>query len=88
LTVDGRTIAAAPGDTVAAALLAAGVTGFCRSPVSQAVRAPYCGMGVCFECRVTIDGVGGCQACLTSVRDGMEVVTGIGRRALLTETPQ
>jgi sarcosine oxidase subunit alpha len=85
LTVDGRTVAAAPGDTVAAALLAAGVTSFCRSPVSQAGRAPYCGMGVCFDCRVTIDGVGSRQACLTPVRNGMDVQTGSSRRSLFME---
>jgi predicted molibdopterin-dependent oxidoreductase YjgC len=85
LKVDGRTIRAAPGDTVAAALLAAGVNTFCRSAVSRSARGPYCGMGVCFDCRVTIDGVGSRQACLTPVHEGMEVVTGGGRRSLLAE---
>ena len=85
IIVNGRSVAAAPGDTVAAALLAAGVTVFCRSTVSQEPRAPYCGMGVCFECRVTIDGVGSRQACLTMVRDGMDIVTGSARRSLLVE---
>jgi predicted molibdopterin-dependent oxidoreductase YjgC len=85
LAVDGRLIRAAPGDTVAAALLAADIIGFCRSPVSDGLRAPYCCMGVCFDCRLTIDGVGSHQACLTEVRDGMEVSTGSGRRSLIEE---
>lgn len=85
LMVDGSPVAAARGDTVAAALLAAGITEFCRSPVSQSARAPFCGMGVCFDCRVTIDGEASRQACLTPVRDGMTVVTGSGRRGLLLE---
>ena len=80
LSVDGRPIAAEAGDSVAAALLAAGITACRTTPVSGAPRAPYCMMGVCFECLVTIDGVGSRQACLTRVRDGMRVETQQGRR--------
>lgn len=80
LTVDGRTVKARGGDTVAAALLAAGI-GHCRTtPVTGAPRAPYCLMGVCFDCLVTIDGVGSRQACLVPVRDGMTVETQQGKR--------
>jgi sarcosine oxidase subunit alpha len=80
LTVDGKPMQARAGDSVAAALLAGGV-GHCRtSPVSDAPRAPYCLMGVCFDCLVTIDGVGSRQACLVAVRDGMRVETQLGRR--------
>lgn len=80
ITVDGKPVAARPGDTVAAAMLAAGF-GHCRTtPVSGAARAPYCLMGVCFECLVTVDGVGSRQGCLVPVRDGMTVETQVGRR--------
>src|SRR5689334_9746693 len=80
LVVDGRAVTAAPSDSVAAALLAAGVV-VCRiTPVSGAPRAPYCMMGVCFDCLVTIDGVGSRQACLTRVREGMKVETQQGKR--------
>jgi predicted molibdopterin-dependent oxidoreductase YjgC len=82
LTVDGRPVAAAPTDSVAAALLAAGSLTFRRSPMSGAARGPYCGMGVCFDCLVTIDGAPNQQACLTAVRDGMTVETGGARPAL------
>lgn len=82
LTVDGRSIAAREGDTVAAALLAAGVVAFRETPVSGAPRGPLCLMGVCFECLVTIDGAGSRQACLTLVADGMVVETQRGRRVL------
>jgi|EndMetStandDraft_9_1072997.scaffolds.fasta_scaffold00276_11 D-hydroxyproline dehydrogenase subunit gamma len=85
IMLNGRPVMAAPTDTVAAALLAAGEIAFCRSTVSLEPRGPYCGMGVCFECRVTIDGEGSRQACLTTVRDGMEIVTGGARRSLLIE---
>jgi sarcosine oxidase subunit alpha len=80
LFVDGRRIAARPGDTVAAALLAAGIVA-CREAVVGAVpRAPYCLMGVCFDCLATIDGVENRQACLVTVRDGMRVQRQIGAR--------
>ena len=80
ITVDGRPLQARAGDTVAAALLANGI-GPCRTtPVSGAPRAPYCLMGVCFDCLVTIDGVGSRQACLVPVHDGMAVETQQGRR--------
>ncbi len=79
-TVDGKPLRARAGDTVAAALLAAGIDHCRTTPVSGAPRAPYCLMGVCFECLVTIDGVGSRQGCLVPVRDGMKVETQEGKR--------
>lgn len=80
LEVDGQAISARTGDTVAAAMLAAGL-GHCRTtPVTGAPRAPYCLMGVCFDCLVTIDGVGSRQGCLVPVREGMAVETQSGKR--------
>jgi predicted molibdopterin-dependent oxidoreductase YjgC len=84
-TIDGRRAQAFAADTVAAALLSAGVE-HCRTmPISGAKRAPYCMMGVCFECLVTIDGVGNRQACLIPVREGMRVETQKGARAIAEE---
>jgi predicted molibdopterin-dependent oxidoreductase YjgC len=80
LTVDGQEIRARIGDTVAAVMLAAGIGRFRTTPVSGAARAPYCMMGVCFDCLVTIDGVGSRQACLVPVREGMAVETQQGKR--------
>jgi sarcosine oxidase subunit alpha len=80
IKVDGRDIRARIGDTVAAAMLAAGIDRCRTTPVSGAPRAPYCLMGVCFDCLVTIDGVGSRQACLVPVRDGMTIETQIGKR--------
>ncbi|WP_262267415.1 (2Fe-2S)-binding protein [Microvirga yunnanensis] len=74
-TFDGIPLTASKGDTVAAALLAAGVMRFRTTPVSGAERGPYCMMGVCFECLVTIDGRSNRQACLTTIEDGMRVET-------------
>ena len=84
-TFDGVRMTARAGDTVAAALLAGGVRSCRTTPVSGAPRAPYCMMGVCFECLVTIDGVGSRQACLVPVRDGMRVETQGGPRAIAAE---
>ncbi len=67
---------ALPADTsLAAGLLAAGVTRFRNATVSGAARAPYCMMGVCFECLVEIDGVPSQQACLVRPREGMRIRT-------------
>ncbi len=79
-TVDGVPATARAGDSVAAAMLAAGLRACRTTPVSGAVRGPYCLMGVCFECLVVIDGVGNTQACLVPVREGMRVETQRGAR--------
>ncbi|UCJ17721.1 (2Fe-2S)-binding protein [Pseudomonas sp. MM211] len=73
LHLDGRPLSVAPGTTVAAAL-ALGGDGSARTSVSGQRRAPLCGMGVCQECRVTIDGLRR-LACQTLCRDGMRVET-------------
>jgi len=80
LTVDGTPIRARTGDTVAIAMLAAGLDHCRTTPVTGAARAPYCLMGVCFDCLVTIDGVGSRQGCLVPVREGMTVETQLGKR--------
>jgi len=70
-----------PGQcSVAAALLAAGVSRFRSTPVSGAARAPYCMLGVCFECLLDINGVANRQACLVQVQPGMKIHTQEGAR--------
>src|SRR5271166_6113554 len=71
---DGSPLPALEGETIAAALSAAGIVAFRRAP-SGAPRGLYCGMGACFDCVVTVDGRIGQRACMTQVADGM-VVTG------------
>jgi predicted molibdopterin-dependent oxidoreductase YjgC len=73
LTLDGRRLQLAEGTTVAAAL-ALGGDGCSRTSVSGQRRAPFCGMGICQECRVSIDGQRR-LACQTLCRDGMQVET-------------
>ncbi|HEY7609130.1 MAG TPA: (2Fe-2S)-binding protein [Alphaproteobacteria bacterium] len=82
VTVDGEPVAARAGDTVAAALLAAGKLRFRDTPVTGAARGPYCMMGVCFDCLVAIDGVGNRQACMVPVANGMAIETQTGARKI------
>ncbi|MET3792894.1 (2Fe-2S)-binding protein [Aquamicrobium terrae] len=72
ITFDGKPLAAFEGESVAACLLRHGV-GFTRLTPSGAKRAPYCLMGACFECTMTVDGHTNVQICLTRIRDGMVV---------------
>ena len=69
---EGRDIAALDGETVAAALSAAGIVTF-RHTAGGAPRGLHCGMGACFDCVVTIDGRIGERACLRRVENGMQV---------------
>lgn len=74
IRVDGRHVETDEGSTVAAALINDGVWGFRRSPGGD-LRGPLCAMGICFECRVTIDGEAHRRACLEICRAQMEVLT-------------
>jgi predicted molibdopterin-dependent oxidoreductase YjgC len=75
VVVDGVAMQAESGATLASAMLAAGIAIFRRS-VSGEPRAPLCGMGVCQECRVRVNGEAHTRACMVSCEDGMEVSTG------------
>jgi glycine/D-amino acid oxidase-like deaminating enzyme/bacterioferritin-associated ferredoxin len=81
ISFDGREIEALPGETIAAALAAAEIVAV-RQARSGAQRGPYCGMGVCFDCLVTVDGRPSQRACLTKVEAGMDV------RSAPAATPQ
>ena len=82
ITVDGRGVEAREGDCVSAALLAAGLVSCRTTPVSGEARAPFCMMGACFDCLVTIDGIGSRQGCMVAVREGMSIATQRGKREL------
>lgn len=81
-TLDGERAQGLEGDSVAAALLAAGRAACRESAVSGSPRGPFCMMGVCFDCLVTIDGIGNRQGCLVPLREGMAVETQPGKREL------
>lgn len=74
LKVNEAPVSLPAGSTVAAAVLRAGVNSFRRSVTGEA-RGPLCGMGICFECRVTVNGVAHVRSCQTLCENGMDVRT-------------
>lgn len=72
LLLDGRPVEAYAGETVAAVLLAQGEIAT-RRTVGGEPRGIFCGIGVCFDCLVVVDGVPNTRACMTWVRNGMQV---------------
>ena len=73
VTVNGKPVSVPPGATVAVAMAMAGQA--CRTSVTGEPRGPVCGMGICFECRVTIGGRAHCRSCQILCEPGMEVRT-------------
>lgn len=84
ITLDGRPLDSPDGAALTTALLAAGRWRLGDHAVTGEPRGPWCGMGVCFECELTVDGREGVRACLTPVRPGMTVTT----RAHPTTVPE
>ena len=74
-TFDGRVITAEAGQSIAGALLAAGIRSWRTTRVDGTPRGLFCGIGVCFDCLVEVDGRPGVRACLTPVHDGDRVTT-------------
>lgn len=87
ITFEGRELRVGKGLNLAAALLEAGVAHFRDTPVTASPRAPFCAMGICFDCLVVVDGVPNQQSCLIEVRDGMEVARQSGVADLLADGP-
>jgi predicted molibdopterin-dependent oxidoreductase YjgC len=78
----GRAVTAREGDSVAAALLAAGIQVFRTTSISGAPRGPFCMMGACFECLAEVDGRSGVQTCMTPARHGMHIEPRDGARGI------
>lgn len=74
ITINGRSAIVAPGTTLAAALLNAGLKNF-RTSVTGEPRSPLCAMGICYECRVTVNGARHIKSCQLLCADGMDVRT-------------
>jgi D-hydroxyproline dehydrogenase subunit gamma len=74
ITVNGKPVRVAEETSVAAALMLAGES--CRLSLNGEPRGPFCGMGICMECRVTVNGVPHQRSCQLICAPGMEVVTG------------
>ncbi len=77
LEVDGRSVPAFEGESVAAALTANGVR-VLRFTATGEERGLFCGMGTCYDCLMVIDGQPSRRACTEPVRDGMVVRTQTG----------
>ena len=75
VTVDGVPLAAYQGETLAAAMLAAGRRVFRYAPRTGSPRGLFCGMGVCYDCLMVVDGRPNVRACMTPVTDGMRAET-------------
>ncbi len=73
IVVNGRACAAYEGETVHAALLAAGYRVLRLTPKNNQPRGVFCGMGVCYDCMVNVNGVPNQRACMTPVEDRMEI---------------
>ncbi|WP_010161943.1 (2Fe-2S)-binding protein [Sphingomonas sp. PAMC 26617] len=79
IVIDGKPIVADEGEAVAAVLLRTSPFTSRTTPVSGALRAPFCMMGACFDCLVEIDGHSSKRSCMAMVRDGMVVRRQSGR---------
>ena len=85
VAVEGRTILVPAGASAAAAVLMAALHSIRETPVGGAERAPYCMMGICFDCLAEIDGVPNRQSCMIAVRPGMRIRRQRGARAIEME---
>jgi D-hydroxyproline dehydrogenase subunit gamma len=74
LSVNGTNVTVPAGAMVSAAVVLAGVSAF-RPSVTGEPRGPLCGMGICFECRVTVNGREHCRSCQIPCEPGMQVRT-------------
>lgn len=81
LTFDGTPITAAAGQSLGAALIDAGIRSWHTTRHGGRPRGLFCGIGVCFDCLVTVDGHPNQRACLVPIREGMLVESG-GMRAV------
>lgn len=81
LTLDGRPLTARPGQSVAAALTDAGVRSWRTTRHAGRPRGLFCGIGVCFDCLITVDGRPDQRACLTPAVPGMRLETGLSEEA-------
>jgi predicted molibdopterin-dependent oxidoreductase YjgC len=73
IQVNGKPVTAYPGETLAAAMLAAGLRIFRHTAISSEPRGLFCGMGLCYDCLVTVNGHPNERACATFAQPGDEV---------------
>lgn len=76
-TFNGETFTCEEGQSIAAALIAANTFTLRKSRFDDQPRSIFCGIGICFDCVVVIDGISNQRSCLVQVRDGMKVESSI-----------
>ena len=81
ISVDGRPVTCRDGETIAAALIGAGETAWRSTRRTGARRGLFCGIGVCFDCLVMVNGDGPVRACLVAAQPGDRIATGSVERA-------
>ena len=79
--VDGQSIEAREGEPIAAALLAAGIRVFRRTPKRLEARGVWCAIGQCTDCVMVVDGKPNVRTCVTPVKNGMQIGTQVGLEA-------
>lgn len=77
-TLNGEKLVSYEGETIAASLVGAGILALRSTMGRGEPRGMYCGIGLCHECLVTVDGLPNVRACLTPVRNGMRIETSVG----------
>ena len=75
ITVDGERLTGVAGQSIAGVILASGQIGFRRTSTHDKPRGVFCGIGVCFDCLVVVDGVEDVRACQRRAKDGDTVTT-------------
>jgi len=78
ITVDGKGMKAIEGEPIASALIAAGVMTFRRTRIRKEPRGYFCGIGLCTDCMMVVDGVPNVRTCVTPVEEGMRIETQVG----------
>jgi hypothetical protein len=81
LTFDGAPLSARAGQSVAAALTDAGIRSWRTTRHNERPRGLFCGIGVCYDCLLVVDGLPNQRACLVPARDGMTLQTRVTERA-------
>jgi D-hydroxyproline dehydrogenase subunit gamma len=82
VSIDGKPVSVPVGLSVAAAVLMEGPEPYRKTAVKETARAPYCMMGICFDCLIEIDGEPNQQGCMITVSDGMDIRRGLGKRRI------
>jgi len=78
ITVDGKLVSAIEGEPIASALIAAGIMTFRKTRIRKEPRGYFCGIGLCTDCMMIVDGTSNVRTCITPVREGMRIETQVG----------